>query len=265
MLLLLSETQSVSLVLDSNGHQSYSKNIFVISENSLCQQCCVVQQFLPSIAFVSTTTNNNTNTTVTLMFSLAKYSQTHCLRAIRNTSNRYTASHFAVRMVHIESKLQELGYVLPKVSSPAANYVMVNQTGNLLHTAGHISIYSQMSIAALPETEGVEVGKLITGKLGKDLSVQQGYLAAKECGLNLLASLKEELGDLDRVEKIVKVVGFVNCADTFIDQPKVINGVSDLLGEVFGEKGRHARSAVGVNTLPLGVAVEVELIAQVKP
>lgn len=105
---------------------------------------------------------------------------------------------------------------------------------------------------------------LITGKVGRDLTTQEAHDAAKVVGLNIIASLKAYLGDLDRVKRVVKLVGFVNCVDDFKDQPMVINGCSNLLGEVFGEKGTHARSAVGTNALPLGVAVEIEAIVEIE-
>ena len=131
----------------------------------------------------------------------------------------------------------------------AGNYVQVVRSGNQLFLAGH-----------LPQPAGG--GALVTGKVGKDLTVEQGYEAAKLVALNLIATLKRELGDLDKVERIVKLVGFVNCTDGFAQQPQVVNGASDLLAEVFGEKGKHARSAVGTNALPLNVAVEIEAIVQ---
>ncbi len=103
---------------------------------------------------------------------------------------------------------------------------------------------------------------LITGKVGKDLTTQQAHDAAAIVGLNIISTLKEHLGDLDRVKRVVKLVGFVNCVDGFTEQPAVVNGCSNLLGQVFGEKGTHARSAVGTNALPLGVAVEIEAIVE---
>ena len=119
-----------------------------------------------------------------------------------------------------------------------------------------------MSTGHLPQPVGGL--PLITGKVGVDLTTQQAQDAAKVVGLNIISSLKDYLGDLDRVVRIVKLVGFVNCVDGFKDQPMVINGCSNLLGEVFGEKGIHARSAVGTNALPLGVAVEIEAIVEFK-
>lgn len=129
--------------------------------------------------------------------------------------------------------------------------MQVVRSGNLLFTAGH-----------LPQPAGG--GPLVTGKVGKDLTVEQGYEAAKLVALNLIATLKQQLGDLDKVERVVKLVGFVNCTDGFTQQPQVVNGASDLLAEVFGEKGKHARSAVGTNALPLNVAVEIEAIVQIR-
>lgn len=125
------------------------------------------------------------------------------------------------------------------------------RVGNILHLAGHI-----------PAREN---GELIKGKLGSTLTVEEGYQSAKCCAINILSTLKGELGTLDNVKRIVKVVGFVACTDDFEMQPAVINGASDFFGEVFGEKGRHARSAVGTNALPLGIATEVECIVEVEP
>lgn len=128
------------------------------------------------------------------------------------------------------------------------NYVNAVRTGNLLHLSGHI-----------PKTSD---GGLIKGKLGSTLTVEEGYTSAKTCAINILATLKSELGTLDNVKQIVKIVGFVACTDDFDQQPSVINGASDFFVEVFEEKGSHARSAVGTNALPLGIATEVECIVE---
>lgn len=148
-----------------------------------------------------------------------------------------------------EAKIRELGISLPTPSSPVANYVRVVRTGNLLFLAG-----------AGPQKDG----KYTTGKVGADLSVEQGYEAARLTGINQLAVLKAEVGDLRRVKRIVKVLGMVNCTPDFADQPEVINGFSDLMVAVFGEKGKHARSAVGMAALPRNMAVEVEMIVEVE-
>jgi enamine deaminase RidA (YjgF/YER057c/UK114 family) len=129
------------------------------------------------------------------------------------------------------------------------NYVSFVRIGNTLHLSGHIPATSK---------------GLIKGKLGADLSVDEGYNSAKTCAINILATLKEELGTLDNVKQIVKIVGFVACTDDFTQQPSVINGASDFFVEVFGEKGNHARSAVGTNALPLGIPTEVECIVEVE-
>ncbi|MCU0388092.1 MAG: RidA family protein [Chitinophagaceae bacterium] len=147
-------------------------------------------------------------------------------------------------------KLDSMGLKLPPTSTPMANYVKFVRTGNLVYTSGHG-----------PTT--VE-GKLITGKLGADLNIEQGYEAAKVTGLQLLATLQQAIGDLGKVKRVVKVLGMVHCTDDFKDQPKVMNGFSDLMVAVFGEKGRHARSAVGMNALPNGMAVEIEMIVEVE-
>lgn len=148
-----------------------------------------------------------------------------------------------------EQKLEELGYTLPPPVTPVGSYLPTVRTGDLLYTSGQVPILE---------------GKLHqTGKLGADLGVDEGKAAARQCVLNALAALKAELGDLSRVRRIVKVVVFVASAPGFVEQPQVANGASDLLAEVFGEAGRHARSAVGVAALPLDAPVEVELIAEV--
>jgi enamine deaminase RidA (YjgF/YER057c/UK114 family) len=149
-----------------------------------------------------------------------------------------------------QQKLDSMGLKLPPTSTPIANYVKFVRTGNLVYTSGHG-----------PTT--IE-GKLITGKLGSDLTIEQGYEAARITGLQLLATLQQAVGDLGRVKRIVKVLGMVHCTDDFKDQPKVMNGFSDLMVAVFGEKGRHARSAVGLNALPNGMAIEIEMIVEVE-
>lgn len=149
-----------------------------------------------------------------------------------------------------ESKLKEKGITLTNPSAPIANYVNAVRVGNLLFLAG--------KGPTRPD------GTNITGKLGKDLSIEQGYEAARQTAINHLSVLKAELGSLNKVKRLVKVLGMVNCTDTFTDQPKVINGYSDLMVEIFGEKGKHARSAVGMNSLPAGIAVEVELIVEIE-
>ncbi len=149
-----------------------------------------------------------------------------------------------------EERLKEKGIVLTPPSAPVANYVNVVRVGNLLYLAG--------KGPAKPD------GSYVIGKVGKDLTTKQGYDAARLAAISHLSVLKAELGDLSKVKRIVKVLGMVNCTDDFKDQPKVINGYSDLMVEIFGEKGKHARSAVGMNSLPLGIAVEVEAIVEVE-
>jgi enamine deaminase RidA (YjgF/YER057c/UK114 family) len=152
--------------------------------------------------------------------------------------------------VDFDKKLKELGVELMPPTKPVANYVKAVRTGNLLYLAGHGP--------ALPD------GSNITGKVGRDLTLDEGYNAARQTGISLLSTLKSELGDLNKVKRVVKVLGMVNCHSDFIDQPKVINGCSDLLVAVFGEKGKHARSAVGMNSLPSNIAVEIEIIVEVE-
>jgi len=153
-------------------------------------------------------------------------------------------------MTHsIEAKLTELGLSLPSAPAPAANYVPFVQVGNLVHVSGQIS-------------NGPD--GLITGKLGVDLTVEQGAAAARTCALSLLAQAKAATGgDLSKIKRLVKMVGFVNSGPDFIEQPKVINGASDLMVELMGDAGRHARSAVSAASLPMGVSVEIEAIFEV--
>jgi enamine deaminase RidA (YjgF/YER057c/UK114 family) len=148
-----------------------------------------------------------------------------------------------------EAKLAELGLTLPEPAAPVAAYVPVVITGGLAYVSGQVSIVD---------------GHLLKGRLGEDLGVDQGIAAARACGLMILAQLKAALGSLDRVERVVKLGAFVNSAADFTDQPKVANGASELMVAVFGEAGKHARSAVGVPCLPLGVAVEVDAIVAVR-
>lgn len=150
----------------------------------------------------------------------------------------------------IDAKLAELGLVLPQPAAPVAAYVPVVVAGGLAHVSGQ-----------LPFIDGV----LVKGRLGEDVDVGAGYDAARACGLMILAQLKAALGSLSRVERIVKLGAFVSSTGEFTDQPKVANGASELMAAVFGEAGKHARSAVGVPVLPLGAAVEVDAIALVRP
>ena len=150
----------------------------------------------------------------------------------------------------IEKRLEELGITLPDAPTPRANYIPVRRSGNLLFMSG-----------AGPFENGKPV---ITGKLGKELDAEQGYAAARLAGLNLIAQLKSALGDLDRVKQFVKVLAFVASTPDFTAQPAVMNGASDLFVEVFGEAGKHARSAVAAPVLPMDVAVEIEIIVEVE-
>jgi enamine deaminase RidA (YjgF/YER057c/UK114 family) len=148
-----------------------------------------------------------------------------------------------------EARLKELDLDLPAPPRPMANYVTAARSGNLLFLSGH---------------GPVRDGRVIyQGKVGRDLTIEQGREAARVTGLNLLATTRAALGSLDRVRRVVKVLGMVQCADDFTDHPAVINGFSDLMVEVFGDAGRHARSAVGMGSLPFGIAVEVEMILEV--
>lgn len=150
----------------------------------------------------------------------------------------------------IDDNLRSLGITLPSPPAPAGSYVPVVVSGNLAFVAGQIP---------------VEAGQVkFKGKVGKDLPVEAGQQAARLCTVNALAQLKAALGSLDRIERVVKVTGFVSCAPDFTEQPRVINGSSDLLVQVFGEKGKHARAAVGVSSLPMDSAVEVEFIVEIR-
>lgn len=150
----------------------------------------------------------------------------------------------------IDARLAELGITLPEPAAPVAAYVPVVIAGGLAHVSGQVSIID---------------GQRLNGRLGEDLTLEQGVEGARACGLMILAQLKAALGSLDRVERIVKLGAFINSTADFTDQPKVANGASELMAEVFGEAGKHARSAVGVPSLPLGVAVEVDAIVAVRP
>jgi enamine deaminase RidA (YjgF/YER057c/UK114 family) len=150
-----------------------------------------------------------------------------------------------------EANLKAKNITLPAPNAPMANYVTSVRTGNLLYLAGHG-----------PSREAKGPTK---GKVGRDLTVEQGYQAARDVGLALLSTTRASLGSLDKVKRVIKVLGMVNCTDDFGDQPKVINGFSDLMVEVFGDAvGKHARSAVGMSSLPVGIPVEIEMILEVE-
>ena len=146
-----------------------------------------------------------------------------------------------------EEKIKELKIVLPEAKAPVGSYIAAKKVGNLLFISGQVSINSN--------------GELIKGKIGKDLSLEDGYNAAKNCGLSIISQVKKACDDdLSKVKSCIKLTGFVNSTDNFVDQPKIINGASDLIASVFGEAGMHTRAAVSTNSLPLGVAVEVDAI-----
>lgn len=158
--------------------------------------------------------------------------------------------HLVFSQATPEQKLAAMGLQLPAVSKPLANYVRYVQTGNLIILAGHGPTRND--------------GTQITGKLGKDVSVVQGYDAAAVTALNLISTLKQAVGELSRIKRIVKVNGYVNSMPDFTDHPKVINGCSDLLVAIFGEKGKHARAAMGMASLPNNIAVEIEMVVEVE-
>ena len=152
--------------------------------------------------------------------------------------------------MNFEEKLKELNIDLPKAAAPVGSYVATKEVGKLLYISGQISIDQD--------------GNLIKGKLGKNLSVEEGYEAAKRCALSIVSQTKNHLsGNLSRIKSCIKLTGFVNSTDDFTEQPKVINGASDTIVKIFGEAGMHARAAVSTNSLPLGVAVEVDAIFEI--
>ena len=152
--------------------------------------------------------------------------------------------------MNFEEKLKELNIDLPKAAAPVGSYVATKEAGKLLYISGQISIDQD--------------GNLIKGKLGKNLSVEEGYEAAKRCALSIVSQTKNHLsGNLSRVKSCIKLTGFVNSTDDFTEQPKVINGASDTIVKIFGEAGMHTRAAISTNSLPLGVAVEVDAIFEI--
>ena len=150
----------------------------------------------------------------------------------------------------IENKIKELGLTLPKATDPVGSYLATKFVGKILYISGQISIN--------------EKGELIKGKLGKDLKTEEGYEAAKRCGLSIVSQVKKACGDdLSKIKSCVKLTGFVNSAEDFTEQPKVINGASELIVSIFGDAGMHTRAAVSTNSLPLGVSVEVDAIFEI--
>ena len=150
----------------------------------------------------------------------------------------------------IENKIKELGLTLPKATDPVGSYLATKIVGKILYISGQISIN--------------EKGELIKGKLGKDLKTEEGYEAAKRCGLSIISQVKKACGDdLSKIKSCVKLTGFVNSAEDFTEQPKVINGASELIVSIFGDAGMHTRAAVSTNSLPLGVSVEVDAIFEI--
>jgi len=163
-------------------------------------------------------------------------------------SSNFTAA--AVPAAGVEAKLASLGLTLPAVSAPVANYVPAVRSGNLIYLAGHIP-------------RGAD-GKVVKGKVGRGSTVEDANAAARLTTLALLATLKKEVGDLNKVKRIVRVAGFVNATDDFESQPQVLNGCSDLLVALFGDRGRHARAAIGAGSLPLGAIVEIEMVVEIE-
>ena len=155
-----------------------------------------------------------------------------------------------VEETDVEARLQELGIEVPEVGEPVANFVHAVRVGNLVFCSGNGPMQPD--------------GNWLTGRLGDDLTIEEGYEAARLTGIQLLAALKSEIGDLNKVKRIVKVLGMVHAAPDFTEHPSVINGFSDLMVEVFGDKGKHARAAVGMSSLPFGIACEIEMIVEVE-
>ena len=152
--------------------------------------------------------------------------------------------------MNFEDKIKELQIELPEAKAPVGSYVATKMVGKLLYISGQISMNSK--------------GELIKGKVGKDLTTDDAYKAAKRCGLSIVAQVKKACdGDLSKVKSCIKLTGFVNSTEDYIEQPKVINGASDLIASIFGEAGMHARAAVSTNSLPLGVSVEVDAIFEI--
>ena len=146
-----------------------------------------------------------------------------------------------------EKRIKELNIILPKAANPVGSYAATKKAGKILFISGQISM--------------TESGELIKGKIGKELNTEEGYKAAKRCALSIVAQAKKACGDdLSKIKSCIKLTGFVNSTDNFVEQPKVINGASDLIASIFGDSGMHARAAVSANSLPLGVAVEVDAI-----
>ena len=162
----------------------------------------------------------------------------------------FSVLHSALKAQDAEARLKEKGIVLTAPSAPVANYVNAVRVGNLLFLEG--------------KGPNKPDGSDVIGKVGKDLTIEQGYEAARLTAISHLTVLKAELGSLNKVKRIVKVLGMVNCTEDFKEQPKVINGYSDLMVEIFGDKGKHARSAVGMYALPMNIAVEVEVIVEIE-
>ncbi len=158
-----------------------------------------------------------------------------------------------MRMITIEERLHSFGYDLPKIAPPAGLYSPVSSVGNLLFISGQIPLDTLVEPPILK----------FKGKVGSQLTLEEGKNAAILCTLNALSQLKEYLGSLEKIKKIIKISGYVNCTEDFIDHPKVINGASELILGIFGEKGKHARIAVGANSLPLNSAVEIDYIIEI--
>jgi len=182
---------------------------------------------------------------VIVLFALSIFSLTSC----QCDENCCKEEKIEIPKVDYDKKLSDLGIDLMTPGAPVANYVNLVQTGNLIFLAGKGPTMAD--------------GSHITGKVGQDITQEEGYVAARQAAIVQLSVLKDHLGDLNRIKQCVKVLGMVNCTPDFGNQPEVINGFSDLIVEVLGDRGKHARAAVGMNSLPRGIAVEIEMIVEI--
>jgi enamine deaminase RidA (YjgF/YER057c/UK114 family) len=191
------------------------------------------------------------NYSILLFVAVALFSCTPSQKEPAKEGAAATAANTDTSSVDVEQKIKDMGIVLKTPAPPTANFVKAVRTGNLVYIAGH-------------GPEKLDGSGMVIGKVGSDLTMEQGAEAARLTGIAILSTLKAEIGDLNKVKRIVKVLGMVNSDPSFKDQPKVINGFSDLMVEIFGAKGKHARSAVGMVALPNNMTTEVEMIVEVE-
>ena len=187
---------------------------------------------------------------LSLLITLLMISNLLFMFGCEENSSQYETTQGQDTLFDAEERLKELGIQLRIPAPPVANFVHAVRSGNLVFLAGHGPL--------LPD------GTWMTGKVGRDIDIEEGKKAARVTAINLLSSLKAEIGDLNKVKRVVKVLGMVNSDESFTDQPQVMNGCSDLLVSVFGDRGKHARAAVGMASLPFGIPVEIEMIVEVE-